>query len=165
MNTRVLDRLDVAFSPEEREGGTSANGLRIAVVCARWNATVTDAMMREALSALKRAGASESDVTVVRVPGAFELAAAARALTDSGRFDAVVALAAIVRGETTHHEVLGHAVGGALADLSAQTGTPVGFGVLTCDTMDQARARVAKGREAVDAAVEMANLRRILRER
>ena len=71
-------------------------------------------------------------------------------------------LAAIVRGETTHHEVLAHAVAGALAALSAETGLPIGFGVLTCDTMEQARRRVGKGAEAVEAAVELANLRRAL---
>jgi 6,7-dimethyl-8-ribityllumazine synthase len=101
-------------------------------------------------------------VTVVRVPGAFELPAAARALIRSRRCDALAILAAIVKGETTHHEVLAHAVAGALAALSAETGQPIGFGVLTCDTMEQARRRVAKGAEAVEAALEVANLRRRL---
>jgi 6,7-dimethyl-8-ribityllumazine synthase len=102
---------------------------------------------------------------VVRVPGAFEVATAMRALIDARRFDALVALAAIVRGETTHHEILGHAVASALAGLSAGTGMPVGFGILTCDTMQQARSRIAKGAEAAEAAVEMANLRRDLRKK
>jgi 6,7-dimethyl-8-ribityllumazine synthase len=164
LTSRILERAASTFSPKEREGATDGTGLRIAVLCARWNPTVTEAMLREALAALERAGVREADVTVVRVPGAFELSSAARALSDSGRFDAVVALAAIVRGETTHHEVLGHAVGGALAQLTAANGMPIGFGVLTCDTMEQARARVSKGCEAAEAAVEMANLRRALRE-
>jgi 6,7-dimethyl-8-ribityllumazine synthase len=99
-------------------------------------------------------------VTVVRVPGAFELPAAARAV--AGRSDALVALGAIVRGETTHHEVLAHAVAGALAGLSADSGVPIGFGLLTCDTMDQARSRTGKGAEAAEAAITMANLRRAL---
>jgi 6,7-dimethyl-8-ribityllumazine synthase len=77
----------------------------------------------------------------------------------------VIALGAIVRGETTHHEVLGHAVASALAALSAETGLPIGFGLLTCDTMEQARSRVSKGAEAVEAAIEMANLRRALRRK
>ena len=83
----------------------------------------------------------------------------------ANRDDAVVALGAIVRGETTHHEVLGHAVATALAALAAETGRPVGFGLLTCDTMEQARARTGKGAEAAEAAVEMANLRHHFPER
>ena len=106
-------------------------------------------------------GAGDGDVTVVRVPGAFELPAAARALLRR-RCDALVVLAAVVRGETTHHEVLAHAVAGALAALSAETGAPIGFGVLPCDTMEQARRRVSKGAEAAESAVEVANLRRAL---
>jgi 6,7-dimethyl-8-ribityllumazine synthase len=119
-------------------------------------------MLRCALDALSRHGAAPSNVTVVRVPGAFELPAVARALIRSRRCDALVILAAIVKGETTHHEVLAHAVAGALAALSGETGQPIGFGVLTCDTMEQARRRVAKGAEAVEAALEVANLRRRL---
>jgi 6,7-dimethyl-8-ribityllumazine synthase len=144
------------------EGSLDARGLRFGIVCARWNPTVTDAMLRSALDALSRHGAAPANVTVVRVPGAFELPAAARALIRSRRCDALAILAAIVKGETTHHEVLAHAVAGALAALSAETGQPIGFGVLTCDTMEQARRRVAKGAEAVEAALEVANLRRRL---
>lgn len=102
---------------------------------------------------------------MIRVPGAFELAAAAKMALAAKTCDAVVVLGAIVRGETTHHEVLGHAVGSALAALSSETGKPVGFGLLTCDTMDQARARGDKGAEAAEAAVEMANLSKRLRAR
>jgi 6,7-dimethyl-8-ribityllumazine synthase len=120
-------------------------------------------MLGSALDTLRRRGARDRDVTVVRVPGAFEVAAGVRALIDSGRRDAIVALAAIVRGETSHHEVLGHAVAGALASLAVQTGIPIGFGILTCDNMDQARGRIEKGVEAAEAAIEMASLRRELR--
>src|SRR5439155_935613 len=117
------------------------------------------------LESLEARGARAEDSLLVRVPGAFELPAAARALLESEKPDALIALCAIVRGETTHHDVLGHAVAGALAALSAETGVPIGFGLLTCDTMQQARARVSKGGEAVDAAIEMANLRRRLRRK
>jgi 6,7-dimethyl-8-ribityllumazine synthase len=119
-------------------------------------------MLRSALGALQRHGARASAVTVVRVPGAFELPAACRALIRSRRCDAVAILAAIVKGETSHNQVLAHAVAGALATLSAQTGLPMGFGVLTCDTLEQARRRSGKGAEAVEAALELANLRRAL---
>jgi 6,7-dimethyl-8-ribityllumazine synthase len=137
----------------------------LGVVCARWNPTVTDALLRSALEALEEHDARAEDVVLVRVPGAFEIPAAAKALLDAESPDALVVLGAIVRGETSHHEVLGHAVATALANLSAQSGVPVGFGLLTCDTMDQARARVSKGAEAVEAAVEMANVRRGLRRK
>ncbi len=154
-----------AFSPCEVEGKPDAAALRVTVVCSRWNPTVTDGLLASALGALAERGAREENVTVVRVPGAFELPAAARLALGRPRCDAVVVLGAIVRGETFHHDVLAHAVGSALAALSAETGRPVGFGLLTCDTVDQAHARVGKGAEAAEAAVEMANLRRRLRAR
>ena len=161
MSSRRVLR-EIPFAPKAKEGSLDARGLRVGIVCARWNPTVTEALLRSALERLRRRGARMSDVTLVRVPGAFELPAAARSLLRSRRVDALAILAAIVRGETSHHEVLAHAVAGALAALSAETGVPVGFGVLTCDTMEQARRRVSKGAEAVEAAVEMANLRRTL---
>ena len=161
MNSRrVPRRAAAAFVPKEVEGDLDAAGLRFTVLCARWNPTLTDALLRAALETLERCGARASDVKVVRVPGAFELPAAARQALRAVRPDALIVLGAIVRGETTHHEVLGHAVAGALAALSAETGRPIGFGLLTCDTMDQARKRTAKGREAAEAAIEMANLLR-----
>jgi 6,7-dimethyl-8-ribityllumazine synthase len=162
---RVPRRVAASFSPRQYEGSLAASGLRIAVVCARWNPTITDALLASALETLKRRGARGEDVTVARVPGAFELAAGVRAVAESARPHAVIALAAIIKGETTHHEVLGHAVATALASLSVETGIPVGFGVLTCDTMEQARRRSEKGVEAAEAAIEMANLRRHLRNR
>jgi 6,7-dimethyl-8-ribityllumazine synthase len=158
-------RLAPAFSPKEREASLDARELRIALVCSRWNSTVTDAMLASALEALSRRGARASRIEVIRVPGAFELPVAARALLRARRFDAIVLLGAIVRGETPHHEVLGHAVASALAGLSAEMGVPLGFGLLTCDTMEQARRRISKGAEAAEAAVEMANLARSLRGR
>jgi len=139
--------------------------LKLGILCARWNPTVTDALLRSALEALEARGARAEDSLIVRVPGAFELAAAARALLQSEKPDALIALGAIVRGETTHHDVLGHAVASALATLSGETGVPIGFGLLTCNTMEQARSRVSKGAEAAEAAVEMANLRRRLRRK
>ncbi|HVQ54281.1 MAG TPA: 6,7-dimethyl-8-ribityllumazine synthase [Thermoanaerobaculia bacterium] len=159
---RVARRAAASFSPRQYEGSLDAEGLRVGVVCARWNPTVTDAMLAAALDTLRRRGARAADVSVARVPGAFEVAAGAKALIDSGPFHAVVALAAIVRGQTTHHQVLGHSVASALAALTVQTGIPIGFGILTCETMEQARERTDKGVEAAEAAIEMANLRRSL---
>ena len=165
MSSRFPRRLKPSFSPREEEGTLDAKGLKLKIAVARWNPTVTKALLASALEALERCGARAGDVRVVKVPGAFELPGAVRALTRSGRTDAVIVLGAIVKGETTHHEVLGHAVATALASLSADTGIPIGFGLLTCDTMEQARSRTSKGAEAVEAAVEMANLLRRLKRR
>jgi 6,7-dimethyl-8-ribityllumazine synthase len=165
VTVRSFSRVSSTFSPKEREGELHARGLRLGVVCARWNPTVTDGLLASCLAALERHGARAGDIDVVRVPGAFELPAAARVLIQRRRYHALVALGAIVRGETTHHEVLGHAVAGALAQLSADSGVPIGFGLLTCDTMDQARSRAGKGAEAAEAAIEMATLRRSLRRK
>jgi 6,7-dimethyl-8-ribityllumazine synthase len=167
LSSRTPRRWKAPFSPSEQEGSLDARGRRFGIVVSRWNATVTEPLLASALETLERLGAREPDVRIVRVPGAFELPAAAKALIGSRRrpLDAVIVLGAIVRGETTHHEVLGHAVAAALSCLSADTGVPVGFGLLTCDTMEQARARSGKGAEAAEAAVSMANLRRGLRRR
>lgn len=162
LSNRAARRVASSFAPRERSGSLDARGLKLGILCARWNPTITDAMVSSACAALEKHGAQSEDVVIIRVPGAFELPAAARALIETEKPDAVLALGAIVRGETSHHEVLGNAVASALATLSAETGIPVGFGLLTCDTMDQARSRVTKGAEAAEAAVEMANLRRLL---
>lgn len=155
-----MRRIASAFTPRERSGSLDAKGLKIGVICARWNPTVTKALLASALDSLSSHSAREEDVFIVRVPGAFELPVAAREAIESEKPSALIALGAIVRGETSHHDVLAHAVAGALAQLSAETGVPIGFGLLTCETMEQARDRVSKGAEAAEAAVEMANLRR-----
>ena len=149
MSNRAVRPVVRAFAPRERSGRLDARGLKLGILCARWNPTVTDALLESACGALERHGARGEDVLLVRVPGAFELPAAARAMIENEKPDAVVVLGAIVRGETSHHQVLGQAVASALAGLSAETGVPLGFGLLTCETMDQARSRVEKGAEAV----------------
>jgi 6,7-dimethyl-8-ribityllumazine synthase len=165
LGNRAVRRVAPTFTPRERVGSLDARGLKLGILCARWNPTVTEALLRSALEALEAHDARAEDVVLVRVPGAFELPAAARAILEGESPDALVVLGAIVRGETSHYEVLGHAVATALATLSAQSGVPVGFGLLTCDTMEQARARVSKGAEAAEAAIEMANVSRQLRRR
>jgi 6,7-dimethyl-8-ribityllumazine synthase len=165
LSQRVSRRVAASFSPKQFEGSLDAAGLRVGVVCARWNPTITDPMLEAALDTLRRRGCRSADVAVARVPGAFEVAGGVQVLAETGRYDALVALAAIVRGETTHHEVLGHAVSTALAGLAVSASVPIGFGILTCETMAQARERTDKGVEAAEAAIEMANLRRQLRKR
>ena len=156
---RLVSRIAPAFSPREIEGELDAAGLRLVVLCSRWNPTVTKALLSGCLATLARRGARASDVTVIKVPGAFELVSAAAAAL-STRPDALVALGAIIRGQTNHHDVLAHAVAGALAAISASSGVPIGFGLLTCDSLEQARERSGKGSEAAEAAIEMARLRR-----
>jgi 6,7-dimethyl-8-ribityllumazine synthase len=140
-----------------------ARGLSFAVVVARWNRDVTDRLLGGALDELRRAGARDEDVTVVYVPGAFELVAACRWESERSR-SAVVALGCLIRGETPHFEVLAHSVAGALAHLNAVQNVPVTFGLLTCDDREQAMARAGgasgnAGAEAAEAAIAMARLR------
>jgi 6,7-dimethyl-8-ribityllumazine synthase len=142
-----------------------ATGFRFAVVVSRFNETITDSLRDAATAALKEAGAAS--VQVLTVPGAFEIPQAARAAADSGRFDAIVCLGCIIRGETPHFEYIASAVAHGITDAAADTGIPMAFGVLTTDTVDQATARSGpgpdnKGREAAAAAIEMAALYRTL---
>lgn len=142
-----------------------ATGFRFAVVVSRFNETITDSLRDAATAALKEAGAAS--VQVLTVPGAFEIPQAARAAADSGRFDAIVCLGCIIRGETPHFEYIASAVAHGITDAAADTGIPMAFGVLTTDTVEQATARSGpgpdnKGREAAAAAIEMAALYRTL---
>ena len=152
--------------PATIRGDLRGDGLRVAVLVARWNAEVTDRLKDGALAALAAAGVRDGDVTVLEVPGAFELPAAARRVATSGRVDAVVALGCLLKGETRHDEVIADACAKGLVDVSTATGVPVGFGVITADTKAQALARSDpaaapgkgghKGREAAEAAVLLA---------
>jgi 6,7-dimethyl-8-ribityllumazine synthase len=144
-----------------------ASGLRFAVIVSRFNEEITRSLRRGAEEALTAAGAAEAAVEVYEVPGAFELPVAARLAAAAARFDAVVCLGCVIRGQTPHFEYLSSAVAHALADVSVRTSLPVAFGVLTTDTIEQARARASdgpsnKGWEAAAAAIEMARLVRRL---
>lgn len=135
-------------------------GARVAIVRARWNDEITRAL---AHGALERALAAQANVEEFEVAGSFELAPAVAALAETGRYDAVVPLGCLIRGETPHFDVLAHAVAGALARLATTLPVAVPFGVLTCDTVEQARARSGPsenaGAEAMDAALELVSLR------
>ncbi|MEE9219219.1 MAG: 6,7-dimethyl-8-ribityllumazine synthase [Acidobacteriota bacterium] len=152
-----------------QETPLSARGLRFAVVVSRFNAEIGNQLLAEALACLKELGAEEDALRVVRVPGAFEIPLAARLLCERQDVDAVIALGAIVRGQTAHHQHLGAEVIRALSSLSAETRVPVGLGVLTTETLEQARERSRagsrdnRGRHAARAAVEMVHLVRKLR--
>ena len=145
-----------------------ARGLRIAVVRARFHPEVADGLLFGALDALREMGAADEAVTVHDVPGAFELPLAARAGAESRRYDAVVALGAVIRGQTDHYEHIAREASTGLAAVARETGVPVGFGVLTVHDEKQARARSApgagnKGAEAARAAVEMVHVLRKLK--
>lgn len=142
-----------------------ATAFRFAVIVSRFNETITGSLRDAATAALKEAGAS--DVQVFPVPGAFELPQAARAAAATGRFDAIVCLGCIIRGETPHFDYIASAVAHGISDAAGDTGVPMAFGVLTTDSVDQAAARSGpgadnKGREAAAAAIEMAALYRTL---
>lgn len=155
--------------PVAVEGDLSAEGMRFAIVVARWNAVITDRLLDGALDALVRSGAKRADVTVVRVPGAWEIPSAARQIAGQHRADAIVTLGCLLRGETAHYEAIYNEVSRGIGQSQEETGVPHSFGVLTCDTLEQALNRAGikagnKGFEAAVAAIEMVSLRRKLAE-
>jgi 6,7-dimethyl-8-ribityllumazine synthase len=142
------------------EGTASASGFRFAIVVSRYNDFVTDRLEAGALAALTAAGTAGKDITVVRVPGAFEISIAAQHAAQSRAYDAVVCLGCVVRGETPHFEYLASAVSHGLTTAAAATGIPITFGVLTTNSIEEAIERAGegasnKGWEAATAAVEM----------
>ncbi|MGH8415218.1 MAG: 6,7-dimethyl-8-ribityllumazine synthase [Gammaproteobacteria bacterium] len=154
-------------NPGTIEGNTAARGARVAIVAARFNGFVVDKLLDAALETLRAQGVREENLTLVRVPGAFEIPLAVKRLAASGQIDAVIALGAVIRGETPHFDyVAGECARGA-QQAALDTGVPVAFGVLTCDTVEQALARTGgsagnKGADAALAALEMAGLLRKL---
>jgi 6,7-dimethyl-8-ribityllumazine synthase len=149
------------------EGHLDAKGLKVALVVARWNELVTARLLDGALDALIRHGAAASDLTVVKVPGSWEVPLVAGKLAASDAYDAVVALGCLIRGETPHFDLLAAEAAKGLAQAATASGKPVLFGVLTCDTMEQALDRAGgkagnKGWDAATAAIEMVSLYRRL---
>ena len=145
------------------QGSGRAAGFRFAVVVSKYNDFVTDRLQTGALEALTSAGVDRDVVTVVRVPGAYELPLAAQHAAESGRFDAVVCLGCLIRGETPHFEYISSAVSQGLTTAAAATGIPITFGVLTTNSVEEALARAGdgptnKGYEAAMAAIEMAEV-------
>lgn len=156
------------------EGDLSAEGMRFAIVVARWNAVITDRLLEGALDALLRSGAARRHIEIVRVPGAWEVPAAARTLAERipvnggpGAVDAIITLGCLIRGETAHYEAIYNEVARGIGQSQQETGVPHAFGVLTCETLEQALNRAGikagnKGFEAAVAAIEMVSLRRKL---
>jgi 6,7-dimethyl-8-ribityllumazine synthase len=159
--------------PVAVEGDLSVDGMKFAIVVARWNAVITERLLEGALDALLRSGAKRADIEVVRVPGAWEIPSAARAIANreanAGRVDAIIPLGCLLRGETAHYEAIYNEVARGLGESQQQTGIPHSFGVLTCETLEQALYRAGikagnKGFEAAIAAIEMVSLTRKLQK-
>jgi 6,7-dimethyl-8-ribityllumazine synthase len=148
------------------EGDLRGEGLKVAIVVSRFNGFITDRLAEGALDALRRHGVQEKDISVVKVPGSFELPLAVRRVS-AGKVDAVIALGALIRGGTPHFEYLSAEVTKGIAQATLESGVPVAFGVLTTDTVEQAIERAGtkagnKGFEAALSAIEMAKLLRQL---
>jgi 6,7-dimethyl-8-ribityllumazine synthase len=149
--------------PHAIEGDLSAAGKKFAIVVARWNAVITDRLLQGALDALHRSGCSKADIEIVRVPGAWEVPSAARTLAETKRFAAIITLGVLLRGETAHYEAIYTEVARGIGQSQQETGIPHAFGVLTCETLEQALDRAGlkagnKGFEAAIAAIEMASI-------
>jgi 6,7-dimethyl-8-ribityllumazine synthase len=155
--------------PQVTEGNLDASGLKFAVLCARFNDFITERLLAGALDALKRSGANTDDVEIVKVPGSWELPLAAKTVAGRKRHDAIVALGAVIRGETPHFDHVAAQAARGLAAVELETGIPIAFGVLTTNTIEQAIDRAGgksgnKGFDAALTAIEMADLMRRLRK-
>ena len=156
-------------SREGVAGGLNAAGLKLGIVVSRFNSFITERLLSGALEALRRMGISEEDIRIIRVPGSFEIPAAARTLASTGDVDAVICLGCLLRGETLHYEVIANEVLRGIGQSAQETGVPHALGVLTCDTLEQAIDRAGlksgnKGGEAAMSAVEMARLKENIAE-
>ena len=154
--------------PTILQGSLVTSDDRVAIVVSRFNDLVTDRLLEGAIDTLHRHGLADDRITVVKVPGSFELPLAAQQLAMSGRFTMVICLGAVIQGETTHHEYINHQTAAGILQASLKASIPVTFGVLTCQSMDQALDRAGgkagnKGVEAALAAIEMANLLRSIK--
>jgi 6,7-dimethyl-8-ribityllumazine synthase len=146
------------------EGKLDASGKRFAIVVSRFNAFITERLLASALDGLVRSGAKKKDIALVRVPGAFEIPLAARKLAETGKYDAVICIGCLLRGDTAHYDVIVNEVTRGIGQSAQETGVPHAFGVLTCENLEQAIDRAGlkmgnKGFEAALAAVEMASLK------
>ena len=152
-----------------RKGSQDARGLTVGIVASKFNQFVTSRLLTECVKALTKAGASDEAIEVVRVPGAFEIPLVARQLARSGRFDAVICLGAVIRGDTPHFEYISAEVCRGILQASMESNLPVIFGVLTTDTVAQAieradPAKLNRGADAAKTAIEMVNVMRQLKK-
>jgi 6,7-dimethyl-8-ribityllumazine synthase len=148
-------------------GKLQGTGLHFAIVVSRFNEFITERLLRSAYDGLVRSGVDENDIAIFRVPGSFEIPSAARTAAQTGKYDAIICLGCLLRGDTAHYDVIVNEVARGIGQSAQETGVPHGFGVLTCDTLEQAIDRAGlkmgnKGFEAALAAVEMANLKKVV---
>ena len=148
-------------------GNLNASGLRFGIVVSRFNEFITDRLLRSAYDGLVRSGAREKDIDIVRVPGSFEIPSAARTLAETKKYDAILCLGCLIRGDTAHYDVIVNEVTRGIGQSAQETGVPHAFGVLTCENLEQAIDRAGlkmgnKGFEAALAAIEMANLKKAI---
>jgi 6,7-dimethyl-8-ribityllumazine synthase len=160
-----LTKKEIARVAKTIQGRLSAEGIRVAIVAGRWNDFVVSRLVSGSLDALERLGASSDSITIIRVPGSFELPMAARRVAASGNFDAVICLGVVIRGETSHNEYIAAEVFKGIAQVSLETNLPISLGVVTADNLEQAIDRAGaksgnKGFEAAMTAVELVNLYR-----
>ena len=153
------------FRVKALEGNLSGAEKRFGIVVSRFNAFITERLLQSAYDGLVRCGANAKDIEIVRVPGSFEIPSAARALAETQKYDAIICLGCLLRGDTAHYDVIVNEVARGIGQSAQETGVPHAFGVLTCDTLEQAIDRAGlkmgnKGFEAALAAVEMANLKK-----
>jgi 6,7-dimethyl-8-ribityllumazine synthase len=156
--------------PAGMEGELKAGGKRFAIVVSRFNAFITERLLLGALDGLRRTGARHEDIEIMRVPGSFEIPSAARMLAETGKYDAIICLGCLLRGDTAHYDVIVNECARGIGQSAQETGVPHAFGVLTCDTLEQAIDRAGlkmgnKGLEAALAAVEMASLKKVVGRR
>jgi 6,7-dimethyl-8-ribityllumazine synthase len=164
---RTQKFIEEKIQRKTRAGKLDANGLRFGIAVSRFNEFITDRLLRSAYDALARSGAKEKDIEIIRVPGSFEIPSAARTLAETKKYDAIICLGCLLRGDTAHYDVIVNEVTRGIGQSAQETGVPHAFGVLTCDTLEQAIDRAGlkmgnKGFEAALAAVEMANLRKAI---
>ena len=158
-----MSRFDNIF---EYDNDLNGAGLKIGIVMSRFNLPVCEGLLSACVAELKRLGVADADVTIANVPGALEIPLVLQNMAQSDRFDALIALGAVIRGETYHFEVVSNDSCRAVMDVQLDTGIPVANGILTCEDDDQALARMQqKGTDCAQAAVEMANLLRAIGER
>jgi 6,7-dimethyl-8-ribityllumazine synthase len=150
----------------EIEGALQGAGLQVAIAVARFNSFITDRLLGGALDGLKRHGVAEEAITVVRVPGSWELPVTVKALAESGRYDAIICLGAVIRGETPHFDYVAGEAAKGIGQVQMATGVPVAFGVLTTNTLEQAidRAGAKAGNKGFDAAATVIEMASVLKQ-
>jgi len=153
--------------PKALEGKLSAAGNRFGIVVSRFNAFITERLLQSAFDGLMQCGAKAKDIDIIRVPGAFEIPSAARTLAETKKYDAIICLGCLLRGDTAHYDVIVNEVARGIGQSAQETGVPHAFGVLTCENLEQAIDRAGlkmgnKGFEAALAAVEMANVKAVV---